>query len=52
MKKPNPYKKYYKEKRKQGWRQVVAFGPPDLVDAVKSFIKQYKKENNLYKYDK
>jgi hypothetical protein len=41
------YKKYYFEKKKLGWKSVNVFGPEELVEAVKRFVKEYRQENEM-----
>lgn len=52
-KKRTPYsqfKRYYDNHRAEGWTQTAVFGPPELVEAVKAFVKAYKEEHGLYVY--
>lgn len=44
------FKPYYDRHRKNGWKQTAVFGPAELVEAVKVFVKKYKKEHDLYSY--
>lgn len=42
------FKRYYEEHRALGWYSTVTFGPPELVEAVKRFVKDYKRKHDMY----
>lgn len=42
------FHKYYTNHRAIGWRSTLTFGPPELVEAVKAFVKRYKRKHGLY----
>lgn len=53
MKKPvNAYNKYYHDKKSKGYKSTLVFGPPELIEATKEFVRQYKTLNDLYVYNR